>query len=158
MKRGQTSRNRSLRTTRILVVEDNPDQGMVIRKALQHTFSDAQFVQVDTPEQAISYLKELEDCEWDIPQLIIQDLYLPQREDGWQILDTIRHLPTPICTIPVIMLSSSDHPDDIREAYERGSSCYVIKPFTFDQWLESFDALRQYWWNTVSLPTVRYSF
>jgi CheY-like chemotaxis protein len=158
MNKGQNSQNRNLRHARILVVEDDPDQGIVIRKALQHTFPDAQFVQVDTPEQAISYLEELKDSEWDIPQLIIQDLYMPQREDGWEMLDTIRHFPKPICTIPVIMLSSSDHPDDIREAYERGSSCYVVKPQAFEQWLERFDGLRQYWWNTVSLPTVRYSF
>ncbi|KAA9349234.1 response regulator [Larkinella humicola] len=158
MNRVQSNRDRNLRNARILVVEDNLDQGIVIRKALQQTFPDAQLVQVDTPEHAISYLEELKDCEWNLPKLIIQDLYMPQREDGWQILDAIRHFPMPICMIPVIMLSSSDHPDDIREAYERGSSCYVVKPFAFDQWLERFDGLRQYWWNTASLPTVRYSF
>ncbi|GAB3255827.1 response regulator [Larkinella harenae] len=156
MSRGYANRNRELKNARILVVEDNPDQSLLIRNAIQQNFPGAHISQVNNPEQALKYLKAAEDCIQDIPQLIILDLYLPERENGWAALESIRKLPGVLGLIPIVMLSSSDFPDDIREAYERGSSCYLVKPLLLDQWQESFKVLREYWWDTVSLPSARY--
>ncbi|MGA0557947.1 response regulator [Larkinella sp. VNQ87] len=158
MNRKPITRSRSLRQARILVIEDNPDQALIMENVIQQSFPDVQLIQASSSQQAIDFLQSSESCEWQLPQLIILDLYLPEREDGWQTLECIRQFKLPVSSIPVIMLSASSQPDDILEAYQRGSSCYLVKPLKFEQWLESFKALREYWWDTVNLPSVRYIF
>jgi CheY-like chemotaxis protein len=93
-----------------------------------------------------------------MPKLILLDLYLPERNDGWQVLSEIRALTAPCNQVPVVMLSSSNVQADITEAYRRGSSSYLVKPTAYSEWLDYFKQLRTYWWETVTLPPMRLAF
>ena len=93
-----------------------------------------------------------------MPKLIILDLYLPKRADGLELLRQIKALPSPCNQLPVVMLSSSSDRTDISQSYQYGGSSYLVKPTDFEAWLTYFQELRTYWWETVTLPPLQFSF
>lgn len=74
-------------------------------------------VWVSSGEQALSQFREWEYQEWELPKLIFIDLYLPQAEDGWRLLEQLKAMSEVIRQIPIIMLSSSSSEQDIFRAY-----------------------------------------
>ena len=146
----------NFKRAKVLIIEDSDDHWLLIKRAMQQCLSEVTPVRAVSPQEALAFLQEWQHQEWEIPKLIIQDLYIPNRMDGWQLLRQIRQMPVPFCQIPVIMLSSSDDRNDITEAYALGASSYLVKPTTFDSWLTYFQELRTYWWETVSLPPLQY--
>ncbi len=113
-------------------------------------------VRVSVPAQALVLLEEWETQEWEIPKMILLDLYLPENKDGWDLLQQIKSLPSPFNRIPIVMLSASVSQTDIKTAYEFGVSSYLVKPVDFQDWLTYFQELRTYWWETVTLPPLQY--
>jgi CheY-like chemotaxis protein len=67
------------------------------------------------------------------PELFLLDLNLP-RVDGRDVLAKIRRTPG-LAKIPVIIMTSSDSPQDRRETAELGATCYIKKPPTLDEFL-----------------------
>jgi CheY-like chemotaxis protein len=139
----------------ILIVEDNDDYWMLIQRALLQILPEVRPIRAANREQAYKLLNEWSVDEWDMPKLVLLDLYLPERNEGFQVLAHIRELAAPCNQVPVVMLSSSDVPADITEAYQRGSSSYLVKPSAYSDWLDYFKQLRSYWWETVTLPAMR---
>ncbi|MEZ0483920.1 response regulator [Fibrella aquatica] len=145
----------NFKRARILVVEDNDDYWVLIQRAMFQVLPEVMPVRAASKEEAHELLTAWSRDEWDMPKLVLLDLYLPNREHGWQVLDEIRNLMTPCNQVPVVILSSSDTQDDITEAYRRGSSSYLVKPTAFAEWLNYFKQVRTYWWETVTLPPMR---
>jgi CheY-like chemotaxis protein len=148
----------NFRRAKVLIIEDNEDQWVLIKRAMQQCISEVTPVRVATPAQALALLKEWESQEWEIPKLILLDLYLPESTDGWGLLQQIKNMPAPFKQIPIVMLSSSSVSTDIRKGYELGISSYVVKPIDYSEWITYIQELRAYWWETVSLPPLHYSF
>jgi len=95
--------------------------------------------------------------EWELPKLILLDLYLPTNEAGWELLMHIKGMRSPINWIPVVVLSSSANGDDILKAYRLGASSYLVKPYRISDWFTYFRELKTYWWETASLPPLRFT-
>lgn len=142
---------------KVLVVEDNDDHWQLINQAMQQWLPEVQPVRAANPQQALSLLDEWRYQEWEVPKLILLDLYLPDSTDGWYLLEQIKAMPSPFRQIRIVMLSSSDITADIAKGYELGISSYMVKPTIFSDWLTYFRELRTYWWETVSLPTTSYT-
>lgn len=135
-----------------MVIEDNPDYTTIISHAIQHNIPEVKTVLLSNEAETLAYLNECTALEWELPRLILLDLYLPDRQSGWRVLDMIRSLPAALGKIPVIMLSGSESQGDIAEAYRRGCSSYLVKPTESSDWQHYFQCLRTYWWQTVTLP------
>lgn len=142
---------------KVLVIEDSADHWTLIKRAMAQILPEVTPVPVNTPDQALALLSEWCIQEWEMPKLILQDLYLPDRADGWYLLERIKAMAAPCNQIPVVILSSSNYRADIEEAYQRGSASYLIKPTDFAEWLTYFRELRTYWWETVTLPPMQFS-
>ena len=145
------TRRRKVRQVPILVIEDNADQWLIIRSALTQCFPEVGPVWVNNAAQAISYLEEQSNGTDKSPWLIIADLYLPRREDGWQLLEfhknhTFHRKP------PIVIFSSSHDQEDIVKVYSYSVASYIKKPVSYHEWLDSFYAFRRYWWELVTLP------
>lgn len=54
--------------------------------------------------------------------------------------------------IPVVVLTSSRAPLDIREAYALHANCYVIKPFECIKFKEAIRLVVNFWRSVVVLP------
>lgn len=136
---------------RILVVEDNTDHWLFIEKAIQSCFSNVTATRVASSEKALTLLENWTLEGWEMPRLILLDLYLPTREAGLALLHDIKALPRCYRT-PIVMLSHSNMRADIVEAYQSGISSYCVKPTSLKGWMGLFESLRVYWLETVTLP------
>ncbi len=96
------------RPYRVLVVEDNPTDVLLIEEALGEHEVWHEMVVLKDGDEASKYLKHL--AENSEPDLIILDLNLPKR-DGFGVLNEYRASPT-LSFVPIVILTSSDSPAD----------------------------------------------
>lgn len=146
-----TSSSHKSRKATILVVEDNADQWFIIQWALLQRFPEVEAIWMQEPAQAVMYLEACTTDVRELPKLILLDLYLPQRQVGWQLLEAIKAHYI-FREIPVVILSQSSDPDDISESYALRSNSYIVKPMGYEKWLDCITSFRQYWWEAVTLP------
>jgi two-component system response regulator len=131
----------------ILLVEDNPDLLELTRGALLSGGADSEIVSVQDGQQALDYLWACgahhgRDAS-EQPALVILDMHLPCLS-GLQVLERLREHPL-TAMVPVVMLTSSREPDDVRACYRSGANGYVAKPLAFAQYRQKVTALRDFW-------------
>jgi CheY-like chemotaxis protein len=122
------------RACSVLLVEDNPADSMLVRKAFEeHGFS-GELTLVEDGETAIQLIQGLDlEALAECPDLVIIDLSLP-RKSGSEVLETMRR--SERCgRIPVVILSSSDALQDKAVAARLGASRYIRKPSRLEDFL-----------------------
>ena len=137
----------------ILLIEDNPADQEMTRRALLRANGEVGLAVVDDGEQAIDFLLRrdiYQSADTPVAQLILLDLNLPKlsgkdvirriRED-----DSLKHL-------PVIVLTTSHAPEDVLESYQLGCNSYLLKPSRFDEFVTTMEQLTAYWFNQIELP------
>jgi two-component system response regulator len=77
------------------------------------------------------------------PDLVLLDLKLP-KYSGLEVLERLRADPR-TRLLPVVVLSSSDEPDDQVRSYRLGANSYVRKSIDFDQFARGIRMLAEYW-------------
>lgn len=139
---------------RILLVEDNPRDEALTRRALQkHNFQAAVVVARDGAE-ALDYLLGSDGTPAGaLPQLVLLDLKLP-KIDGLEVLRRIRANET-TRLLPVVILTSSTEERDVLEGYRLGTNSYVRKPVDFVAFTEAVRQLGLYWLLLNTMPPLR---
>jgi CheY-like chemotaxis protein len=134
-------------TSTILLVEDNPDDIELIEYAFEKAGIDRPLFVVQDGDAAVEYLGSSHDpayrLQHPLPRLILLDIKLPKRS-GFDVLSFVRHQDR-TKHIPVVMLTSSNQPGDIKRAYELGANSYLVKPVRQDALLEMVRSLNMYW-------------
>jgi two-component system response regulator len=125
----------------ILLVEDNPSDVDLTKRAFQKSHIANQLVVVEDGQEAWEYLNSLESTAW--PAFILLDLKLP-RVPGLELLRRIRADPR-LRRIPVVILTSSSEEQDIITSYELGVNSYIRKPVDFKQFAYTVEQLGLYW-------------
>jgi two-component system, response regulator len=135
----------------ILLVEDNPDDIALTLRAFEKNHILNKVVVAKDGVEALDYLfgtgsyagRDLED----LPVLVLLDLKLP-KIDGLEVLKQIR-LNQFTRLLPVVILTSSNHEQDLIQGYELGANSFVRKPVAFEQFIEAVKHLGLYWllWN-----------
>lgn len=130
----------------VLLVEDNPDDALLTRRALDRCRTGCELVVAGTGEEALELLlgpaQEGNQARLR-PVLVLLDLQLPGI-GGIEVLRQLR-ADARTRTIPVIVLTSSRGPKDVTTCYELGANSYLQKPVEFDPFLETMEALSRYW-------------
>jgi chemotaxis family two-component system response regulator Rcp1 len=135
----------------ILIVESNPAEARLIAEAFRDAGLTTKIQQMYDGEEALSLLRrEPPHQEATQPDLILLDLSLP-RKNGFEILEEIRASDDLGC-IPVIILSGSANPADLRKAYQLRANCYIRKPNSLDDFMSVIQTCYQFWGKAVSLP------
>ena len=135
----------------ILVVESNPAEARLIAEGFLDAGHMRKIEQLHSGEDALSYLlREPPYQESALPDLILLDLSLP-RKSGFELLEEIRASDS-LKRIPVIILSGSADPIDVRRAYELHANCYLRKPNELDELLSMIKTCYRFWGRTVRLP------
>ena len=131
----------------ILLVEDNPDDEFMTRRALEQNNLCNELVVVHDGEQALDYLFGTGSCEGRdtsvMPQVILLDLGLP-KVDGLEVLERVR-ADERTKRLPVVVLTSSAEEQDRVESYVRGANSFVRKPVDFVEFAVAVQSLGMYW-------------
>src|SRR5882724_5554953 len=132
----------------ILSVEDNPDDVLILKRAFQKANTSAHLEFLADGDQAIEYLAKL--SQKPCPSLLLLDLKLP-RKSGLEVLSWMRSQPD-LKRLPVVMLSSSNQPEEINSAYDLGANSYLVKPGSMDEFVQLAKAVETYWVQSNTEP------
>jgi two-component system, chemotaxis family, response regulator Rcp1 len=135
----------------ILMVEDNEGDVEMVRAALDDQLPPCKVSVVKDGREALNYLFQHGDFQnAAAPQLILLDLNMSGM-DG-KILLKILKGDERVNTIPVVVLTSSRAPSDIREAYAHHANCYVVKPFDSKDFKNAIRQVVDFWRDLAQLP------
>lgn len=118
----------------VYLVDDDDDDAFFFEMAIKHTHSDCSVTRCANGEDFISKLsknQKVSTC------LIFLDLTLPSLS-GIEILRQVRTMPFSSQS-PVFILSGSQSPGAIAQAYKAGVTGYLLKPAFEDQWASMLD-------------------
>jgi CheY-like chemotaxis protein len=140
----------------ILLADDDPDDRMLAREALEESrlANDLHFV--EDGEELMDYLyrrgKYTSMASSPRPGLILLDLNMPKK-DGREALKEIKADPD-LRRIPVVVLTTSKAEEDLLRAYDLGANSFITKPVAFGGLVDVMKALGRYWFRIVDLPSV----
>lgn len=112
---------------RIMLVEDNLEYREAVRLALEQTNGVELVNQFGTAEIALRTIQNA--AVKDLPDLILLDLRLP----GMQGLEALAKCRECAPKTKVIVLTQSDHEQDVLKAIALGASGYLLKSATLDE-------------------------
>lgn len=132
----------------LLLVEDNADDERLTLRALRKLDFEFEVEVARDGAEAIQYL----DGRSNLPSLILLDLKLPLL-NGLQVLEKIRQNAR-TSELPVVVLTSSDEPSDVKAAYRLHVNSYVQKPVDFTEFGTVVGRLGEYWLRTNVAPAL----
>jgi len=105
---------------KILIVEDSP----TLRRIIMSTLLEAGYAESIESDNGVDALAKIREYDFD---LIITDWDMP-RMNGLELVRNLKN--NKKCqSIPLVMISTRNDPDDIRLARESGVNTYLTKPF-----------------------------
>lgn len=131
----------------ILLVEDNPSDADLTRRALARGHISNQLVVAEDGQEALDYLRG--DGAYtgraisETPSVVLLDLKLP-KVSGLEVLRAIR-ADARIKRVPVVILTSSKEEEDVAAGYDLGVNSYVRKPVDFKEFQVAIENLGLYW-------------
>lgn len=132
---------------KVLLVEDDPNDEELALVAFKKLGFRNQIKVVREGSEALDFLFSRGDYEETKPtttlRVILLDLKLP-KVDGLEVIRQIK-LNDDTKTIPIVVLSSSNHESDVRSSYNLGVNSYVVKPVDFDRYVKTVRQLGEYW-------------
>lgn len=137
----------------ILLAEDNPKDVELTLEAIAENKLANQIIVVKDGVEALEYLRH--EGKYKLrkagnPCVILLDIKMP-RMDGIEVLRNIRS-DAALKRIPVVMLTSSRAETDIINTYELGVNAYVVKPVSFQQFIEAVKQIGSFWAVINELP------
>ncbi|PVY39501.1 response regulator [Pontibacter virosus] len=145
---------KSNRSIVILIADDDAEDRMLIKEALDENRLSNAIEFVENGEELMDYLhnrgKFTDKEKYQTPGLILLDLNMPKK-DGREALKEIKadeHLRV----LPVVVLTTSKAEEDILRTYDLGVSSFITKPVTFSSLVDVMRTLSKYWFEIVELP------
>lgn len=142
------------RTLDILLVEDSPTDRLLTEQAFAEGDLPCRLHAVDDGAEALRFIaRESPYEEAPRPHLVLLDLNLP-KVDGRTVLRRLKADPA-TRDIPVVILTTSDAPDDIEAAYASFANSYIQKPAHFADFADFVRTIESYWFQVVTIPEPR---
>jgi len=122
----------------ILLVEDDEGHAYLIRQSLQEAGVINRIAHVMNGREALDYIHCRGAYAGRVPNgplLVLLDINMPL-VNGEEVLRQLKADPT-TDQLPVIVLTTTDDPREVRRCYELGCNCYVTKPVDYDRFVEA---------------------
>ena len=124
----------------LMVVEDNPDDEDLTRRAFASSGCPEMLVIARDGEEALELLRKEAS-----PALVLLDLKLP-RLSGVEVLTEMKD-DLRLRTIPVVVLTTSNMTSDIVACYELGCNAFVKKPLDYNEFIRVLSSTLGFWLN-----------
>lgn len=142
----------------ILLVEDNRMDAELALDGFREARSTHRVHHVPTGEAALDYLHGRgafgDRHRHPMPDLILLDLKMPGI-DGFEVLRQVKSAPG-LKRLPVVVFTSSKEEGDRLRSYDQGANSYLVKPVTFDGFVDVVRQVEGYWLNLNVGPPVLY--
>jgi CheY-like chemotaxis protein len=135
-----------MKPRRILLVDDSPRDIELALDALGQCRLANEVATLRDGAEALDYMFRRGDYAGrrdEDPAVIFLDLKMP-RVDGIEVLRQLKAEPR-FRRIPVVVMTSSREDQDLHRCYALGVNAYVVKPLTFQEFIESIRALGSFW-------------
>ena len=141
------------RLLRILLVDDDTDDQLLLLEALRETELPFELHMVSDGAALHDFLDRKGEHELaPRPSIVLLDLNMPGF-NGFDVLRSRSDHPM-LRRLPVIVMSASWSERDIALCYDLGVNSFITKPVTFDQLVETVRGLAHYWLDICELPSV----
>lgn len=138
----------------LLMAEDDDDDFLISLDAFKELGLDKYIKRVKDGDDLMNYLLNKPPYNGNnakpLPDVIFLDLNMP-RKDGREALREIKSNPK-LKKIPIVILTTSNSPDDIQSTYNAGANSFIQKPDSFEKFVELFRTVSDYWLHIVKLP------
>ena len=124
----------------LLLVEDNADDAMILKRALAQLGLGEKMVHAPSAELALMHLRS---TAKEKPALILLDLNMPNMS-GTEFLQTLKNDPG-LAAIPVVVLTASDDQRDVRQSFDLHAAGYIVKPFDYEAAVKALKVIEEYW-------------
>ena len=129
----------------IWIVDDSESDHALLRLAFKDSLDEVEFESFYSAEEAVESLKEGRS-----PSLVLLDLNMPGL-GGLHFLQERQE--RSYLHVPVVILSSSSNPDDIKMTYGLGANSYLEKPGAFRDLKDFASSVAAYWFKWAHLPS-----
>jgi CheY-like chemotaxis protein len=136
---------------KILVVEDDDGDALVIEEALARTETPSEMRRVADGQEAIDYLRRqgaFADAQR--PDVVFLDLNLP-RVDGREVLVEVKS-DDELKSIPIVVLTTSDAITDVLSSYQHRANAYVTKPMNLEDFETAVREIDRFFREVALLP------
>ena len=120
----------------ILLVDDDPIDLVFFGRAANQTRLNIRLQTLTAGQQAIDYLEAKggynDRSKYPLPDLIVLDLKMPE-VNGFDFLAWRKASPL-FSSIPVIIFTGSNEPDDIKRIFALGANKHIVKPTDLEDW------------------------
>ncbi|GGI56179.1 response regulator [Winogradskyella haliclonae] len=123
----------------ILLIEDDQIEILKFERILSTISKNHKQHNETNGEAALQYLKTTKN----FPDLILLDLNMPKM-NGLEFLKILKS-DDGFHHIPVVVLTTSNNKEDIKEAYRIGIAGYVMKPLKYEAYTSQLKTIIEYW-------------
>lgn len=127
----------------VLIAEDDDGHAELIIDNLREAGLTNQIIRFRDGQEAVDFLTgdpgTPDTYQPGIAYLLLLDVRMP-RLDGVEVLRRVKQHPD-LHKMPVIMLTTTDDPREVKNCYELGCSCYITKPVDYDRFSEMLNRL-----------------
>jgi CheY-like chemotaxis protein len=135
--------DRPYRPVTILLVEDDDGHAELIKDHFRDAGLSSPLLRFQDGEDVLAYLfSDQFRQESTGPVLILLDLRMP-KVDGFEVLSRLRTEPT-LKHLPVIMLTTTDEPHEVKKCFQLGCNSYLTKPIDFNTFLHALKKVGLY--------------
>lgn len=126
-------------TLTVLIADDDDGHAVLIQEHLQDAGLATPILRFRDGQEVLDHLAG---PGRSTPCLLLLDINMP-RVDGLEVLRRLKADPA-TRRIPVIMLTTTDDPREVRACYDAGCSFYVTKPRSFQDFAETLLCLGRF--------------
>jgi CheY-like chemotaxis protein/DNA-binding XRE family transcriptional regulator len=139
------------KTFRILLIEDNPADVLLFKKALSECEESIDVQTFHDADTAMDFLQNHENkFNQKLPDLVLLDLSLP-KVGGLDLLKAVKKNPR-LTELPVVILTNSISMGDMMEAYRLGAAGFIQKSVELKEYVDCMAVVIKYWSKVVALP------
>jgi CheY-like chemotaxis protein len=123
----------------------------MIQEALEASDATRDVNVVNDGDDALAYLRRQQPfTNATRPDVMLLDLNMP-RMSGHEVLREVK-ADESLRSIPVVILTTSQAPSDVRESYTRHANAYVTKPINLDDLMDVVGRINDFFGRIAILP------